>query len=167
MSEQGGFNLRMLPERISFDPVSFLKVTRKQNKEILEFILAEFQVYVPLPSANSYLMTKVLLKGDTSEEIKALKEVFNVVEVSDQLMEKMAELGGALIKEGIVPNFSDLMTAASAILTESLLVVNDKKFKKYEVFSKYGLDVISYTKFLEEIESLAEEEAKKATLRLL
>jgi len=159
--------LRMLPERISFDPVSFLKVTRKQNKEILEFILAEFQVYVPLPSANSYLMTKVLLKGDTSEEIKALKEVFNVVEVSDQLMEKMAELGGALIKEGIVPNFSDLMTAASAILTESLLVVNDKKFKKYEVFSKYGLDVISYTKFLEEIESLAEEEAKKATLRLL
>ena len=159
--------MRMLPERISFDPVSFLKVTRKQNKEILEFILAEFQVYVPLPSANSYLMTKVLLKGDTSEEIKALKEVFNVVEVSDQLMEKMAELGGALIKEGIVPNFSDLMTAASAILTESLLVVNDKKFKKYEVFSKYGLDVISYTKFLEEIESLAEEEAKKATLRLL
>jgi len=151
----------MLPERISFDSVSFLKVTRKQNKEILEFILAEFQVYIPLPSANAYLMTKVLLNGNAEEEIKALKEVFNVVEVSDQLMEKMAELGGALIKEGVVPNFSDLMTAASAILTGSLLIVNDKRVKRYEMFSKYGLDIISYTKFLEEIETLVEEEARK------
>ena len=151
----------MLPERISFDPVSFLKITRKQNKEILEFILAEFQVYIPLPSANSYLMTKALLKGDVEEEVKTLKEVFNVVEVSNQLMVKMAELGGAFVKEGIVPNFSDLMTAASAILTESLLVASDKKVKRYEMFSKYGLDVISYSKFLEEIESLVEEEARK------
>ncbi len=151
----------MLPERISFDPVSFLKVTRKQNKEVLEFILAEFQVYVPLPSVNSYLMAKSMLNGDVSGELKALKEVFNVVEASDQLMEKMAELGGAIIKGGIVPDFSDLMTAASSILTESLLVANDKRVKKYEIFSKYGLDVIGYTKFLEEIESLVEEEAKK------
>ncbi|WP_297507579.1 type II toxin-antitoxin system VapC family toxin [Thermococcus sp.] len=151
----------MLPERISFDPVSFLKITRKQNKEILEFILAEFQVYIPLPSANSYLMTKALLKGDVEKEVKTLKEVFNVVEVSNQLMVKMAELGGAFVKEGIVPNFSDLMTAASAILTESLLVASDKKVKRYEMFSKYGLDVISYSKFLEEIESLVEEEARK------
>ncbi|WP_456368580.1 type II toxin-antitoxin system VapC family toxin [Thermococcus sp.] len=151
----------MLPERIAFDPVSFLKITRKQNKEILEFILAEFQVYIPLPSVNSYLMTKVLLKGDVEEEVKTLKEVFNVVEVSDQLMVKMAELGGAFVKKGIVPNFSDLMTAASAILTESLLVASDKKVKRYEMFSKYGLDVISYTKFLEEVESLVEEEARK------
>ncbi|WP_048146752.1 PIN domain-containing protein [Pyrococcus abyssi] len=151
----------MLPERISFGPISFLKITRKQNKEILEFILAEFQVFLPLPAVNSYLMTKGLLGRDIDEEIKILREVFTIVEVSDQLIRKMAELGGALVKEGIVPNFSDLITAASAIITESLLVVNDKKVKDYEIFSKYGLDVISYTKFLEEIESLAEEEAKR------
>ncbi|CAB49847.1 Predicted nucleic acid-binding protein, contains PIN domain [Pyrococcus abyssi GE5] len=153
--------MRMLPERISFGPISFLKITRKQNKEILEFILAEFQVFLPLPAVNSYLMTKGLLGRDIDEEIKILREVFTIVEVSDQLIRKMAELGGALVKEGIVPNFSDLITAASAIITESLLVVNDKKVKDYEIFSKYGLDVISYTKFLEEIESLAEEEAKR------
>ena len=151
----------MLPEKISFDPVSFLKVTRKQNKDILEFILAEFDVYLPLPSLNSYLMTKVLLGRNADEEIAALKEIFNVVEASDPLMKKMAELGGTLIKKGTVPNFSELMIAASAILTGSLLVVNDKKIKRYEIFAKYGLDTISYTKFLEEIESLVEEEAKK------
>ena len=159
--------MRMLPERISFDPISFLKVTRKQNKEILEFILAEFQVYVPLPSANSYLITKVISNGNSEEELRVLREVFTVVEASDELMAKMAELGGALIKEGIVPTFSELMIAASAILTDSLLVVNDKKAERYEMFSKYGLDFISYTKFLEEVESLVEEEAKKATLQLL
>jgi len=151
----------MLPEKISFDPLSFLKITRKQNKEILEFIIAEFQVHLPLSTVSSYLMAKAASGKDTNEEIGALREVFNVVDASDQLMEKIAEIGGTLIKEGVVPDFSDLITAASAILTGSLLVVNDKKVRKYDIFSKYGLDVISYTKFLEEIESLAEEEAKK------
>ena len=153
--------MRMLPEKIALDPISFLKLTRKQNKEILEFILAEFQVYLPVPAVSSYLITKIALGKDIEEELKILREVFNIVETSDDLMKKMAELGGALVQKGIAPNFSDLIVVASALLTESLLVVNDKHVKKYEIFSKYGLDFISYTKFLEEIESFVEEEARK------
>ncbi|WP_461864513.1 PIN domain-containing protein [Thermococcus sp.] len=153
--------MRTLPQKISFDPFSFLKITQRQNKDILEFLLAEFEIHISLPALHSYLLAKAIKGIDISEELEELKEIFKIVETSNELLEKMAKVESVLVKESIFVDFDELITAVSAIVTNSLLVVNDEDYREYEPFIKYGLDFIGYKKFLEEIEALAEEEAKK------
>ncbi len=153
--------MRTLPQRISFDPFSFLKITQRQNKDILEFLLAEFEIYISLPTLHSYLLAKAIRNMNISKELEDLKEIFRIVDTSNELLEKMAKIESVLVKDSIFVDFDNLMTAVSAIVTNSLLVVNNEDSKDYEPFIKYGLDFISYKKFLEEIEALAEEEAKK------
>ncbi len=153
--------MRVLPQRISFDPFSFLRITQRRNKDILEFLLAEFEIYVSIPALHSYLLTKAIRNMDVSQELENLRGIFNIVKASTELLEKMAKIEGVLVRDSIFVDFEVLMVAVSAIVTDSLLVVNEEDSKEYEPFIKYGLDIIGYKKFLEEIEVFAEEEAKK------
>lgn len=153
--------MRVLPRKISFDPFSFLRITQRRNKDILEFLLAEFEIYISIPALHSYLLTKAVRNMDISQELEDLKGIFKIVEASTELLERMAKIESVLVMDSIFVDFDILMVAVSAIVADSLLVVNEEDSKEYEPFIKYGLDIIGYKKFLEEIEAFAEEEAKK------
>ncbi|MFA4661408.1 type II toxin-antitoxin system VapC family toxin [Pyrococcus kukulkanii] len=152
--------MKRLPQKIAFDPPSFIQITKKQNKELLEFILAEFEVYIPVPTLHAYLLAKAFKETELKKEIEELREVFHVIDINDDILEQLAELDAALIKEGIFMKFDDLLVGVSAIVTNSLLVVSMEPTKFYPL-RKYGLDIIGFEKFLEEVSTLAREEAKK------
>lgn len=150
----------MLPKRISFDPYSLVILTRKSLKDALEFILAEFEVYISLPALHAYLLAKTLGNKDPLEEVKLAREIFRVVEPSEELITELARLDAALAKQETFLDYSTLMTATSAIVTESLLVVYDD-CEKYRGLAKYGLDVMPFDVFMGEINELVREEARK------
>ncbi|AJC71241.1 hypothetical protein X802_02975 [Thermococcus guaymasensis DSM 11113] len=155
----------MLPKKISLDPYSLIVLTKKRNKDALEFILAEFEIYVSLPALHAYLLAKTLGNRDPREEATLAREIFNVVEPSDELLAEVARIDAALSKQGIFLDYSSLMVAVSAIMTDSLLVVyDDDEIEKYKTLSKYGLDVIPFSTFMEEVMELVREEARKEKL---
>ena len=155
----------MLPRKISLDPYSLVVLTKKKNKDALEFILAEFEIYVSLPALHAYLLAKTLGNRDPMEEAALAREIFNVVEPDDKLIAELARVDAALSKQGVFLNYSSLMVAVSAVLTNSLLVVYDgDEIEKYKTLSKYGLDVIPFNTFMEEVMELVREEARKEKL---
>jgi predicted nucleic acid-binding protein len=155
----------MLPKKISLDPYSLVVLMKKSNKEALEFILAEFEVYISLPSLHAYLLAKTLAKRDPREETAITREIFNIVEPNDELIAEMARVDAALSKQGVFLDYSTLMVAISAIITDSLLVVYDEEdIEKYKVLSKYGLDIMPFDRFMEKLMELVREEARKEKL---
>ncbi|AAL81330.1 hypothetical protein PFDSM3638_06035 [Pyrococcus furiosus DSM 3638] len=149
-----------MPRKISFDPPSFIQLTRKQNKELLEFVLAEFEIYLPITTVHAYLLAKAFKGKNPKEEVQKLRDIVKIVDLTDELLGEIAEIDASLIKDGYFFTLEDLITAVSAITSKSLLVVNGNA-EKYSPLRKYGLDCVNYEKFLEEVEVLAREEAKR------
>jgi len=149
--------------KICFDPSSFIQLTRKQNKELLEFVLAEFEIYLPITTVHAYLLAKSFKGKDPKKEVQKLRGIVRIVDLTDDLLGEIAEIDASLIKDGYFLSLEDLITAVSAIASKSLLVVSGNA-EKYSPLRKYGLDCVNYDKFLEEVEVLAREEAKREKL---
>lgn len=154
--------MKRLPERVSFDPVAFVEINRKRYRELLEFVLAEFQVIVSYLSIRPYLLGKAYLGKDVKEEFQALKEAYLVIPPTEELFLKAVEIEARLIKRGFRVSFEDLMVAVTAIQNDALLVAHDSS--TYRPLEKYGLNVISLGTFFEEIREFAREEARKWSL---
>jgi len=146
--------------KVTFDPISTVKIIKKQNRDILEFILAEFEVYMTLPSLHAYLLAKKLGGADVGKELEEIRKILKIVPISEDVIKKAVEIDSALVREGTLMKFEELIIAASSIVTGTLLVVDDD-VNKYKPLRKYGLEYTSLGSFLEKVNALAKDEAKR------
>jgi len=151
--------------KVTFDSLSTIKITKKQNRDILEFILAEFDVYITIPALHAYLLAKKFSGFNVDKELNELKKILKIIPISEEVIKKAVEIDSALVKEGVLMKFEDLILVASSIVTGALLVVDDKT-DKYKPLRKYGLEYTSLGAFLEKINALAKDEAEKEKITI-
>ncbi len=109
---------------------------KKQNRDILEFILAEFEVYMTLPSI---LLTSQLSGADVDKELDEIRKILKIVPVSEDVIKKTVEIDSALVREDTPMKLEELIIVTSSIVTGTLLAVNDD-VNKYKSLGKYGLE---------------------------
>ncbi|ASJ02216.1 hypothetical protein A3L09_02505 [Thermococcus profundus] len=154
--------MRRLPKRVVFDPPALVEINRKRNRDILEFILAEFEVFVPFPSLHAYFLGKAYLGRNVEEDLSSFEEIYRTIYPDRDLLIKLVTVESSLIKEGVFMPLEDLLTGVSAIMVEGLLVSTEPE--RFKPLKKYGLDCVSLEKFFEEVSELAKEEIKKKRL---
>lgn len=152
-------DMRRLPKRVVFDPPALIEINRRRNRDILEFILAEFEVFVPFPSLHAYFLGKAYLGQNVDEALSKFEEIYRTVYPDRELLIKLVSIEASLIKEGVFMSLEDLLTGVSAIMAEALLVSTEPE--RFKPLKKYGLDCVGLEKFFEEVSELAREEIKK------
>ncbi|EEB74895.1 type II toxin-antitoxin system VapC family toxin [Thermococcus sp. AM4] len=147
-----------LPQEITFDSIALLKMHTANRKRQLEITLAKFTVYVPVLSLYNYLAAKAYLKRNVERELGLLKEIYNVVPLSDEIIVRASKIEGYLLQRGLVVDPEDVLAASTAITTNSLLVTESPE--RYEHMRQFGLDVMPLEKFLREMERIVERELR-------
>jgi predicted nucleic acid-binding protein len=156
--------MRRLPKRVVFDPPALIEINRRRNRDILEFVLAEFDVFVPFSSLHAYLLGKAYLGRDVEEDLSSFEEIYHTVYPDRELLVKLVTIEASLIKEGVFMSLEDLLTGVSTIVLDAFLVSTEPE--RFKPLKKYGLDCMGLEKFFEEVSELAREEIKKRKSRM-
>ncbi|WP_297477659.1 type II toxin-antitoxin system VapC family toxin [Thermococcus sp.] len=145
-----------LPLDITFDSVTLLKMHTASRKRQLEITLAKFNVSISVMTLYHYLAVRAYLKRDVEGELKLLRDIYIIVPLSDEILTKAARIEAHLLRKGVILDSEDVLTAATAIHTGSLLVTDDPK--RYEPIRKFGLDTMPLDAFLGELEKIVKRE---------
>ncbi|CAB50448.1 type II toxin-antitoxin system VapC family toxin [Pyrococcus abyssi] len=145
-----------LPPDITFDSVTLLKMHSEKNKRLLEITLAKFTVYLSMLTVQRYLTARAYLKRNVELEFEVLKDIYNIVPVSEEIILRASKIEANLIRKGVFLDLEDIITAVTAIETGSLLITDEPK--KYEPIRRFGLDTMPLDKFLREVELMVEKE---------
>ncbi|GAB6136506.1 VapC toxin family PIN domain ribonuclease [Thermococcus prieurii] len=147
-----------LPPDITFDSITLLKMHTARRKRQLEITLAKFNVSLSIITVYRYLSAKAYLKRNVERELEILKDIYNVVPLDDRIIAKGAQIEGQLLQRGVMLDLEDVLTASTAIVTNSLLVTDNPK--RYEPMRQFGLDTMPLEKFLGELERIVKKELK-------
>ncbi|ASJ05576.1 MULTISPECIES: type II toxin-antitoxin system VapC family toxin [Thermococcus] len=145
-----------LPAEITFDSRTLLKMHTASRKRQLEITLAKFNVSLSVITLYRYLSVRAYLKKNVERELEVLKDIYTVVPLGDEILVKAAQIEAHLLQKGRMLDLEDVLTAATAICTGSLLVTDDPK--RYEVLRQFGLDTMPLEKFLKELEVMVKME---------
>jgi predicted nucleic acid-binding protein len=145
-----------LPAEITFDSRTLLKMHTASRKRQLEITLAKFNVSLSVITLYRYLSVRAYLKKNVERELEILKDIYTVVPLGDEILVKAAQIEAHLLQKGRMLDLEDVLTAATAICTGSLLVTDDPK--RYEVLRQFGLDTMPLEKFLKELEVMVKME---------
>ncbi|CAI1492592.1 Ribonuclease VapC4 [Thermococcus nautili] len=147
-----------LPPDITFDSITLLKMHTAKRKRQLEITLAKFNVSLSIITVYRYLSAKAYLKRNVERELEVLKDIYNIVPLDDRIIAKGAQIEGQLLQRGLMLDLEDILTASTAIVTNSLLVTDNPK--RYEPIRQFGLDTMPLEKFLGELERIVKKELK-------
>lgn len=147
-----------LPPDITFDSITLLKMHTAKRKRQLEITLAKFNVSLSIITVYRYLSAKAYLRRNVERELDILKDLYTIIPLRDDVVTKGAQIEGQLLQRGIMLDLEDILTAATAIVTNSLLVTDSPK--RYEPVRQFGLDTMPLEKFLGELERIVKKELK-------
>jgi len=147
-----------LPPDITFDSITLLKMHTAKMKRQLEITLAKFNVSLSIITVYRYLSAKAYLKRNVERELEILKDIYNIVPLDDRIIAKGAQIEGQLLQRGVMLDLEDVLTASTAIVTNSLLITDNPK--RYEPMRQFGLDTMPLEKFLGELERIVKKELK-------
>ena len=147
-----------LPPDITFDSITLLKMHTAKRKRQLEITLAKFNVSLSIITVYRYLSAKAYLKRNVERELEILKDIYNIVPLDDRIIAKGAQIEGQLLQRGVMLDLEDVLTASTAIVTNSLLITDNPK--RYEPMRQFGLDTMPLEKFLGELERIVKKELK-------
>ncbi|NJE49558.1 type II toxin-antitoxin system VapC family toxin [Thermococcus sp. 9N3] len=147
-----------LPPDITFDSITLLKMHTAKRKRQLEITLAKFNVSLSIITVYRYLSAKAYLKRNVERELEVLKDIYNIVPLDDRIIAKGAQIEGQLLQRGLMLDLEDVLTASTAICTNSLLITDNPK--RYEPMRQFGLDTMPLEKFLGELERIVKKELK-------
>lgn len=142
-----------IPKRIMFDSSALLRMHTKRNKSLLEFTLLKFEILISQISVYEYLLAKTFLGRNPEHEIAILKEIYHIVPLDDEILTKSATIMKNLLKSRKKMATTDVFVGVTAIVENCLLITDNPEH--YKPLMKYGLDVISTEKFIEELNLLA------------
>uniref|UniRef100_UPI00006835D2 hypothetical protein n=1 Tax=Pyrococcus furiosus TaxID=2261 RepID=UPI00006835D2 len=145
-----------LPPDITFDSLALIKMHSQSMKKILEITLAKFTVNLSIVTVYRYLTVRAYLKKNIELELDVLKDIYNIVPLNEEIAIKAAQIEADLMRKGMMPDIEDVLTAATAIYTKSLLITDDSK--RYEPMRRFGLDTMPLDKFVKEVELMVEKE---------
>ncbi|NJE10269.1 type II toxin-antitoxin system VapC family toxin [Thermococcus sp. MAR1] len=145
-----------LPEDITFDSITLLRMHTAKRKRQLEITLAKFNVSLSIITVYRYLSAKAYLKRNVEGELEVLRDIYTVIPLNDEIIVKAAQIEAHLLQKRKMLDLEDVLTAATAIWSNSLLVTDDPK--RYEVMRQFGLDTMPLEKFLRELEIIVERE---------
>ncbi|WP_430515250.1 type II toxin-antitoxin system VapC family toxin [Pyrococcus woesei] len=145
-----------LPPDITFDSPALIKMHSQSMKRILEITLAKFTVNLSIVTVYRYLTVRAYLKKNIELELDVLKDIYNIVPLNEEIAIKAAQIEADLMRKGMMPDIEDVLTAATAIYTKSLLITDDSK--RYEPMRRFGLDTMPLDKFVKEVELMVEKE---------
>ncbi|ASJ09171.1 ribonuclease [Thermococcus siculi] len=145
-----------LPLDITFDSKALLKMHTASRKRQLEITLARFNVSLSIVTVYRYLSVRAYLKKNVERELEILRDIYTIVPLEDAIVTKGAKIEAHLLKAGKMLDLEDILTAATAIYTGSLLVTDEPE--KYEPIRKFGLDTMHLDRFLNELERMVEME---------
>jgi predicted nucleic acid-binding protein len=129
-----------------------------KRKRQLEITLAKFNVSLSIITVYRYLSAKAYLKRNVERELEILKDIYNIVPLDDRIIAKGAQIEGQLLQRGVMLDLEDVLTASTAIVTNSLLITDNPK--RYEPMRQFGLDTMPLEKFLGELERIVKKELK-------
>lgn len=147
-----------LPPDITMDSITLLKMHTAKRKRLLEITLAKFNVSLSVITVYRYLSAKAYLRRNVEKELEVLKDIYNIVPLDDKIIAKGAQIEGQLLQRGLMLDLEDILTASTAIVTNSLLVTDNPK--RYEPLRQYGLDTMPLEKFLHELERMVKKELR-------
>ncbi|WP_297470975.1 type II toxin-antitoxin system VapC family toxin [Thermococcus sp.] len=147
-----------LPPDITFDSITLLKMHTAKRKRQLEITLAKFNVSLSVITVYRYLSAKAYLKKNVERELEILEDIYNIVPLDDRIIAKGAKIEGQLLQRGLMLDLEDILTASTAIVTNSLLITDNPK--RYEPIRQFGLDTMPLDKFLNELERIVKRELK-------
>ncbi|WP_297462377.1 type II toxin-antitoxin system VapC family toxin [Thermococcus sp.] len=145
-----------LPPDITFDSRALLKMHTASRKRQLEITLAKFNVSISVITLYRYLSVRAYLKKNVENELEILRDIYQVVPLDDGILVKGAMIEASLLKKGLMLDLEDILTAATAIQTRSLLVTDEPG--KYAPLRQFGLDTIHLDRFLKELEIMVKRE---------
>ncbi|MDK2869285.1 MAG: hypothetical protein PWP39_520 [Pyrococcus sp.] len=145
-----------LPPDITFDSPALIKMHSQSMKRILEITVAKFTVNLSIVTVYRYLTARAYLKKNIEVELDVLKDIYNIVPLTRDIAIKAAQIEADLMRKGVIPDMEDVLTAATAIYTRSLLITDD--LKRYEHMRRFGLDTMPLDKFVKEIKLMVEKE---------
>ncbi len=145
-----------LPQDITSDALTMVKMHTASRRRQLEITLAKFNVSISVITLYQYLSAKAYLKRSVENELEVLKEIYTVVPLTDEILLKGAMIEASLLREGIMMDVEDILVAATSITQGTLLVTDDPR--RYEPLRKFGLDTMPLESFLRELERIAKRE---------
>jgi predicted nucleic acid-binding protein len=145
-----------LPDSISFDAFSLVRMHSAKRRRLLEVTLAKFDVSVPSIAVYRYLLSKAYVGKNVETEMEILKDIYNILPFDEKVMITASKLEAKLMKKGLKMELADIITGVTSILNRSLLVSADPS--RYTPLTEFGLDVMDLEKFLREVERIIEEE---------
>ncbi|AFK22150.1 type II toxin-antitoxin system VapC family toxin [Pyrococcus sp. ST04] len=145
-----------LPPDITFDSSALLKMHSKSRKRLLEITLAKFTVNLSIITLYRYLTARAYLKKNIELEFEVLKDIYTVIPLNEEIIIKASQIEANLLRKGIMLDMEDVLTAATAIYTGSLLITDEPK--RYEPIRRFGLDTMPLEKFTKEVELMIEKE---------
>ncbi|ACS89388.1 predicted nucleic acid-binding protein, containing PIN domain [Thermococcus sibiricus MM 739] len=113
-----------------------------------------------------YLLAKAFLGKSPEYEMGLLKEIYSIVPLEDEIIVKAALITNKLLKNRQKMPSSEILVGVTAILKDGLLITEHPE--AYNPLRKYGLDVISTEKFIEELNELIvkfSEETSRANVK--
>ncbi|GAB6102304.1 type II toxin-antitoxin system VapC family toxin [Thermococcus atlanticus] len=147
-----------LPEDITFDSITLLKMHTAKRKRQLEITLAKFNVSLSIITVYRYLSAKAYLKRNVEGELEVLRDIYTVIPLNDEIIVKASKIEASLLQKGKMLDLEDILTAATAIWSNSLLITENPK--RYEAIRQFGLDTMPLEKFLRELEIMVERELR-------
>ncbi|QDA31481.1 type II toxin-antitoxin system VapC family toxin [Thermococcus indicus] len=147
-----------LPDDITFDSITLLKMHTAKRKRQLEITLAKFNVSISIITAYRYLSARAYLRRNVEKELEVLRDIYTIVPLEDSIVARAARIEASLLGKGQMLDLEDVLTAATAIETGSLLVTDDPG--RYEAMRQYGLDTMSLDRFLRELERIVKRELR-------
>lgn len=137
---------------IMLDSSSLAVLHSENNKALLEFILARFDVYISMLSVYEFLSSVAYYRLHNIESLlKNLEKVYHITHLNDSIILKASEIDAALAHTGVFLDQIDILVASTAIVNNFLLVT--QRSEEFECLKKYGLLFINLSNFLNKIKN--------------
>jgi len=114
-----------------------------RNKELLKRVIDK-EVYIT--KINLIEIVRGLKKEKRKEVKEILENLFEVLDLNNDVILKYSEIYNELKKEGKLLDHADLMIASSVIVHNKILVTNN--LKHFSRLKRFGLKVLSESEFL-------------------
>ncbi|MEM4553712.1 MAG: hypothetical protein QXI86_05740 [Ignisphaera sp.] len=133
----------------------------REYKNLVPVILAKTKIHVSILSLIDFLTYLYYIKGINSQiqVVDILKQIYDIVNVDDKIVSKVALMKSDLLHHAINPDNTDLINVAIALEKGYILVTVDPA--DYEIYRRYGLIVMSVEELVSKVKELVISESSK------
>ena len=128
-------------ENILLDPTALIMLHSREFKEFIPIIVAKLNAYTTIFSIIEFLsmLNYYGIKYDTNI-INKLTEIYKLAEINDEIILRAASIRADLIRHRINTDTLDIIHVSICKEKGLILVTTDPS--KYDIFRKYGIEVI-------------------------